>query len=241
MTGPILDAVENEIQAVLEGTGAMLMLKTNFKPGKMPDNSGNFVLLGFDEADDTFQYPGGLTRADWHWSLNSYNYEPDAYHDDTTGYSTNLLNFIDLIRRHFSLGALGDGVVTAAGQLRPGLIYKVAFGTVLYNNISYSVNQYFTAIDTVLTFTTSTGGYVIGTSWLTQGMVTIFNNYGFQFTLSGILNADPVDQDGVIMGFKIVFESTALDNKTLYSGEAPLISVTQVDNPPFGPGEPPIS
>lgn len=237
MTGPILNAVMDEIQALLEGTGAMLMLKTNFKPGNLPDNTGNFVLLGFDEAEDTFQYPGGLTRVDWHWSLNSYNYEPDAYHDDPTIYSAGLLNFIDKVRRHFSLGALGNGAVSATGELRPGLIYKVAFGSILYNGNTYNANEYFMAIAGVLTFTTTNGGYVMGTSWLTQGMVTIFNDYGFQFTLGGILNADPVDQDGIIMGFKIVFESTALDNDTLFTGEAPLVQVNQVNNPPFAPGE----
>lgn len=233
MTGEILDAVLNEIQALLEGTGAMVMLKTNFKPGKAPDNTGNFVLLGLPDAEETFQYPGGLTRVDWQWALNSYNYEPDAMHDDKSGYSTSLLNFIDTVRRHFSIGARGNGVTNSSGTLRDGIIYQVAGGSIVYNNVTLLNGTYFAAADPVLTFTTADGGYVLGTSWLTQGMVTIFNNYGFQFTLSGITAAEPMDEDGIIMGFKIVFSSTALDDQTLFTGEAPLISVTQVDNPPF--------
>lgn len=171
---------------LLDGTGAQVMLKTNFLIKKTPDNTGNFVLLDIDDAPESLQYPGGLTRMDWKWGLSTYNYEPDAMVDDPTDYSTNLLNFIDQIRQHFSLAQYG-----ANGQ------------------------------------------------WLSTEMANVFDTYGFQMTFFGITKADPIDQDGVIMGFKIDFESTALDSVTDYVIDTVIAqNVNQVDNPPFGPNEP---
>ena len=79
--------------------------------------------------------------------------------------------------------------------------------------------------------------YSEGTGWLTQGMVDIFNNYGFQFTLSGVTTADALNQDGLIMGYKITFYSTAFDNTTsrVQPSLNPLATVQQINNPPFGP------
>lgn len=102
MIGEILNAVLNEVKELLSGTGASVMFKTDFKPSKIPDFSGNFVLLDLEDGVDTTQYPGGLTRCDYQFGFNSYNFEPDAYVDDPTNYSTTLLNFIDTIRQHFS-------------------------------------------------------------------------------------------------------------------------------------------
>lgn len=103
MLGQITKAIIDEIKALLSGTGATVLLKTNFLTKKMPDNPGNFVLLDIDAAPDSVQYPGGLSRVDYNWSLGSYNYQPDAYNDDETDYSTSLMNFIDTIRQHFSV------------------------------------------------------------------------------------------------------------------------------------------
>ena len=50
--------------------------------------------------------------------------------------------------------------------------------------------------------------------WLTQGMNDILNSYGFRFTLSGIVKADALDQDGLILGYRIVFDSLAYDMVT---------------------------
>lgn len=51
-------------------------------------------------------------------------------------------------------------------------------------------------------------------SWLTQGMTDIFNTYGFKFTISGIQPADALDQDGLVLGYRIVFDSVAVDETT---------------------------
>lgn len=179
MIGEILNAVLKETTALLDGTGASVLLKTNFKLKDGLTNSMPLVLLDLQDGPDTTQYPGGLTRCDWVFSFNSYNYEPDAYVDDTSSeYSAKLLNFIDIIREHFSTGL-----------------------------------------------------------WLTTDMGLVFDLYGFQYTLSGITVAEAIDQDGLIMGYKIGFESTAFDNKTLFVVPSinPLEEVKQVSNPPFGP------
>lgn len=71
--------------------------------------------------------------------------------------------------------------------------------------------------------------------WLTQGMRDIESNYGFRFTLTGILGAPALDQDGLIMGYQIRMESMAIDESTAgieLSSEV-LEHVVQVNNPPF--------
>lgn len=184
MLGEITDAILQECKALLSDTGAQVMLKTNFMPKKLPDNTGNFILLHVDGNGEDCQYPGGLTRMDWKYWFNSYNYEPDAYVDDDSGFSTSLLNFVDMVRQHFSLGALGR------------------------------------------------------TGWLTPAMNQIFDTYGFQFTLTGITPADALDQDGLIMGFKVGFDSTAFDSVTDFTLlDRPLLTVEQIDNPPFDGGD----
>lgn len=234
MIGIILDAVLQETKAFIqsEDKGGQVMLKTNFKGIKnIPDKTMPFVLLGLNDAPDTYQFPGGLTMLGWKWSFNSYSYEPDAYVDDNTGYSTGLLyDPIDTIRRHFSIGGLGNGLIFPTGQLTPGIVYQVQLGAITYNGNILAIGTYFTCNDTVTTFTTASAGYCVGTSWLTQAMVNILNDYAFQFTLNGITTADQIDDSGLIMGYKIDFESVALDNKTLFTEQDIILeTVTQVD------------
>lgn len=233
MLGEILQSILQETKTLLSGTGATVLFKTNFVNKKMPDNNGNFVLLEIDNAPDTIQFPGGLTRCDWNWSFGSYNFEPNAYVDDDTPFSTSLLNFIDQIRQHFSLGAFGKGVVYSTGTLQPGIIYQVTNGTIVYNGVLIANGNLFTCLVGITTFTTPNNGYAVGTSWLTQGMVDIFNDYGFQFTLSGINAADAIDTDGLVVGFKIAFQSTAFDIVTQFTeSDVVLTTVTQIQPTP---------
>jgi len=61
-------------------------------------------------------------------------------------------------------------------------------------------------------------------------MGAIFDTYQFQFTLTGIINADSIDMSGLIMGYKIGLISTAFDFTTNFIEEAiPLEIVTQID------------
>lgn len=239
MVGQILQAVLDETQELLSGTGAMVIFKTDFLPKNLPDNNGNFILLAIEDASESLQFPGGLTQMNWKFSFNSYNYSPDAYNDDKSGYSTSLLNFVDTIRQHFSLAGLSKTKILPNGSLVFGKQYTVYNGTINYNGSTFSTGQTFTPVADVLTFTSSDTGYVYVFGWLTPGMANIFDVYGFQFTLEGVTSADPVDQDGIILGYKIAFDSTSLDNVTLYTeDDVTLITVTQVGNPPFSPNEP---
>lgn len=70
--------------------------------------------------------------------------------------------------------------------------------------------------------------------WLTQGMVDILTNYGFRFTLSGVMQADALDESGLVMGYKIVFDSMSIDLATdpINESTAPLEHVVQIDYPP---------
>jgi hypothetical protein len=67
--------------------------------------------------------------------------------------------------------------------------------------------------------------------WLAQGMTDAFNNYGMRFTLSGIMPADALDQDGLVMGYKIVFDTIAFDTQTdtIQDSTSPLTILQQTD------------
>ncbi len=197
MLGEITQAILQEVKTLLQGTGATVILKTQFQNKKLPDYNGNLVMMDIEAAPDSVQYPGGLTRMDWKWGFGSYNWELDAYVDDDTDYSTGLLDFIDKIRVHFT--------ANFGNLVNPG-----------------------------------TKPYIEGTGWLTQAMGDVFNIYGFQLTLTGLTTADALDQDGLVMGFKIGADSTAFDSSTKYVKDNVYLSkVMQKNNPPFlGPGFP---
>jgi hypothetical protein len=175
MIGEILDAVLKECRAFLANKGATVILKTDFKTTNIPTYGMPLLLLDVPDGTETGMYTGGVTHADWLFSFNSYNYEPDAYTDDTSGYSTGLLDIIDEIRRHFS--------------------FEV---------------------------------------WLTAEMAAILTKYGFRYTLSGMLPADALEGDGLIMGYKIVFDSIAIDVSTaaVADSTAVLETVVQQGYPP---------
>jgi hypothetical protein len=233
MIGRILNAVLQETKQFMQESAGQVLLKTNFKVSKLPDYTMPLVILGLNDAPDSFQYPGGLTQMGWTFSFNSYNYEPDGYVDDPTPYSTSLLyDPIDTIRRHFSLGLLGNGLVFPADQLTVGKIYIVTGGSITYNSVVLLSGTYFTCISGFTSFTTTNGGYVIGTSWLTQGMADMFNQYGLQFNLTGVTIADQVDQDGLVIGYKIGFETTSFDDGTLFiEDDIDLETITEIVPP----------
>jgi hypothetical protein len=175
MIDEILDGVIKESRELLKDIGGTVILKTNYKSTNLPSYSMPLLLLDLVDGGDTGQYAGGTTHTDWLFAFNSYNYEPDSYTDDATGYSTGLLKVIDDIRQHFSKG-----------------------------------------------------------NWLTQGMIDVLNNYCFKYTLSGILPADAIDQDGLVMGYRIVFDSIAIDNSTnaVQISKSVLQYVEQIGYPP---------
>jgi hypothetical protein len=71
--------------------------------------------------------------------------------------------------------------------------------------------------------------------YISSLMTDILNNYCFKFTLSNVQNADPLDGDGLNIGYAIVFDSCAIDTATSSIQESTqvLTTVTQINNPPF--------
>jgi hypothetical protein len=156
MINEILQAVIDECNALFLNTGGTVIFKTDFKSDSLVTYTMPLLIVDVVDAPDSGQQIGGLTRVDWMFAMNSYNYMPNSQIIDDKGYSTSLLKPIDTIRQHFSNGV-----------------------------------------------------------WLTSGMTDILNNYGFKFALSGITGADALEQDGIILGYKIMFDSLAFDSDTL--------------------------
>jgi hypothetical protein len=66
--------------------------------------------------------------------------------------------------------------------------------------------------------------------WLTPAMTEIEDTYGFKFTLGGINRADHLDGDGMVMGYRLLFESMSIDQVTnlVVPSTQALDTVTQV-------------
>lgn len=178
MIGDILNAVIAECKALFIDTGGTVLLKTDYKASALPSYDMPLILIDLADAPDTFQYPGGASRVDWSFLLNTYEYVPNPT-DDDGGYSVDLLLVIDTVRRHFAIG-----------------VWK--------NTASPTITD-------------------------------MLNRYCFKFTLGSTEPADHIEQDGMKMGYKLTFDSCAIDNDTnsIAPSTGPLETVTQVGNPPF--------
>lgn len=68
-------------------------------------------------------------------------------------------------------------------------------------------------------------------SWLTPEMAGLENDFGLRLTFSGVTPADSLDQDGLIKGFKIGFESISFDQETelIADSKQVLETVIQLD------------
>lgn len=238
MTDEILDAVMKECQAIPYFQVGTVMLKTDFDLKKIGSYDAPFLLFDFMEAADSGQLIGGLTRMDWVIGMNSYNREPDAMGDDETGYSTGLMKVVDVPRRHFSKGNNG-AFILPADMLIVGKKYMVLGGadtdTVIYDSITYNVGDNFTAVIGQTSYTTPGTGYLVTGGWLTVGMWNILNKYGLRFTLSGITTADALEGDGLVMGYRVGFDSISFDQDTsnIAQSSVPLTALTNVGNPPY--------
>lgn len=105
MVDEIIDAVQKEAEAFSKENGefiGQIILKTNFI------NTGEVAyvmplgLLDILGGSETSQYPGGVTRVDWNWAFNLYNYYANVYGDDVSGETARLMKWTDQVRRHFS-------------------------------------------------------------------------------------------------------------------------------------------
>lgn len=234
MTDEIVYALMQECLAIPYFQVGTVLLKTDFDLTKIDSYSPPFLLLDFVEAGESGQLIGGVTRMDWVIAMNSYGLSPDTTGDDKTGYSTSLLKVVDIPRRHFSKGNQ-TLFVKPTGSLVVGYTYMVVVGAITYNGNLIQPGTSFIAVTGQTTFTTTAGGYVGYGPWLTYGMWQILVNYGFRFALSGLHPADHLDGDGLVMGYKVMFDSISFDTDTAgtQTSTAVVTSVAQLGNPPY--------
>jgi hypothetical protein len=67
--------------------------------------------------------------------------------------------------------------------------------------------------------------------WKTDAMYTVQTTYCFKFTLTGISPADALNEEGLVIGYKINFDGIAIDSDTdaTVLSDQPLQHVTQVN------------
>jgi len=112
MIDDILNAVAQECKQFLADSGGTIILKTDYSPKKMEGYTMPLLIIEMLPASEAYQYCGGVSRVDWMFKLNSYNYMPDGMIDDDTDYSRGLLKVIDDIRQHFSKGVYISSLMT---------------------------------------------------------------------------------------------------------------------------------
>jgi len=109
MINKILQAVITECQAAQPE--ATILFRTDFKLDNVPTYSMPLLLVDLVDAPDSGQAIGGVTIMEWIFALNSYNYMPNPEASPDGGYSSDLLEPIDCIRRHFTKSTwLTDGM-----------------------------------------------------------------------------------------------------------------------------------
>lgn len=104
LTGDIANAIMQEVKSLMADTGGTFILKTDYKSSNLPGYTMPLVIVDMVEAEDTYQFIGGVSRNDWMIVLSAYNLMPDMTTDDNSGYSRNTANILDYVRRHFSIG-----------------------------------------------------------------------------------------------------------------------------------------
>ena len=105
MIEDILSAVKAECLALcqtMDPQVGTLILDTDFKDTGKMTYSMPFMMLDMMDGPDTNQWLGGASKVCWDFRICVYGYEPDAYADDSSGYSESLLAPMDLVRRQFS-------------------------------------------------------------------------------------------------------------------------------------------
>lgn len=123
----------------------------------------------------------------------------------------------------------GDDVAMIGGATM--MYWNFAFNTYSHEPNS-SVNDDTGQSENLLNFIDKIRRHFQIGKWLTPNMVGIENDYGFKLTFGGMHNADPIEQDGVIMGFKSLFESAAIDTLTdqVQDSIVPLQYLIQIQN-----------
>lgn len=104
MIGEIVNAILQEAKALFAGKAGTVILRTQFKMSKIDNYKPPFLMLDVIDAPDSYQFIGGSTMMGWDFGFNTYSHEPDSSVDNDTDSATDLLNFIDIVRRHFTKG-----------------------------------------------------------------------------------------------------------------------------------------
>eukprot|EP01037_Dinobryon_pediforme_P011470 gene11470-11564_t len=219
----ILDhpVLKPECQAIPDFQVGTVMRKTDYSSNKIGSYTMPLLLVDFIESNESGQVLGGNTREEWNIGFNAYNNNGDPYGDDQTG-------------RHFTKG--NNGVyIQPEGILYAGLTFMVLDAPITYDGQPLPVGTRFTATEGNPNYTTAAGGYVVSGGWLTPEMWEILNKYAFRFTLGGVHPADALDENGLVIGYRILMESVCydMDTNNIIQSTSAVTSVNQVNNPPY--------
>jgi hypothetical protein len=104
----IITAIQMEAQALCSDAGEFIgqvILKTDFENSEHMTYSMPLVMLDIIDGPESCQFCGGAKRVDWNFGFDVYNYLPNAYGDDVSGYSSSLMDVKTKLTNHFCLRA----------------------------------------------------------------------------------------------------------------------------------------
>jgi hypothetical protein len=102
MISQIMNAFCIEIQAIFADTGETVLRDTQYNPSEMALYTMPVVILSLKDSPDIQQLSGGVTQAEWAWTIKSYFYDVNSNLDPDAGFSTEAYEIIDKIRNHIS-------------------------------------------------------------------------------------------------------------------------------------------
>lgn len=102
MIDVITYAIQQELNALMQGQPCTIMEKSDFLTKSMPTYQMPFILWEEEGEGDTEQMLGGATLCTYDIMLNVYTYDPDLYGSSPSTIPAQTKALLDTIRQHFS-------------------------------------------------------------------------------------------------------------------------------------------
>ena len=107
MINELFNAFNAEIQALLalqmdvSLQSATIIDDTQFDEDNMPAYTLPLIIISINTSSDDGQFIGGFGKNEYQILLKIYNYQPNSDNSEGEGYSTSLLEIVDIFRGHF--------------------------------------------------------------------------------------------------------------------------------------------
>lgn len=148
MTGTIITGLLKELEMLFDGTNATVLMDTQWDEEEMPIHTLPAIVLQLADSPESDQNIGGATQYQFDWVITVIELIPNAEYSPDGGYSFNLFDTLDKVRKHFAVKqwltpefialATDYSFVMTLNGVTKGAKQKSGNGVVMSFNISYA-------------------------------------------------------------------------------------------------------